>query len=101
MKKKSNKKNTKSNNNKVIIFCTVAAAIIIAILVKKYHWQNKRPCYISYMNNNKKNWYPAVAKANIGAKRKSEKAKVAAKDQGENKGMSISEQLKFLGYIPK
>jgi hypothetical protein len=54
------------------------------------------------MNNNKKNWYPAVAKANIGAKRKSTKAKVAAKEQsGENKGMSISEQLKFLGYIPK
>jgi hypothetical protein len=53
------------------------------------------------MNNNKKNWYPAVAKANIGAKRKSDKPKVAAKDQGDKKGMSISEQLKFLGYIPK
>jgi hypothetical protein len=53
------------------------------------------------MNNNKKNWYPAVAKANIGAKRKSDKPKVAAKDHGDNKGMSITEQLKFLGYTPK
>jgi hypothetical protein len=53
------------------------------------------------MNNNKKNWYPAVAKANIGAKRKSEKAKVAAKDHGDNKGMSITEQLKMWGRIPK
>lgn len=30
------------------------------------------------MNKNKKQWYPAVAKANIGAKRKSTKPKVAA-----------------------
>jgi len=30
------------------------------------------------MNKNKKRWYPEVAKANIGAKRKSTKPKVAA-----------------------
>jgi len=30
------------------------------------------------MNKNKKQWYPMVAKANIGAKRKSTKPKVAA-----------------------
>lgn len=54
------------------------------------------------MNKNKKMWYPKVAEANKGAKRKSTKAKVAAKEQsGEAKGMSLIDQSKWVDRYRK
>lgn len=54
------------------------------------------------MNKNSKVKREDINNANIGAPRKSTKPKVAAKVQtGESKGMSIIDQLKFLGHIPK
>lgn len=54
------------------------------------------------MNKNSKAKREDINKANIGAKRKSNKPKVGAKVQtGESKGMSIIDQLKFLGHTPK
>lgn len=57
---------------------------------------------ITTMNKNSKAKREDINKANIGAKRKSNKPKVGAKVQtGESKGMSIIDQLKFLGHTPK
>lgn len=50
------------------------------------------------MNKNTRNRKPAILAANIGAKRKSNKAKVAAKEQsGENRGPSLMDQMRMLG----
>lgn len=50
------------------------------------------------MNKNTRNRKPAILAANIGAKRKSTKAKVAAKEQsGENRGPSLMDQMRMLG----
>lgn len=48
------------------------------------------------MNKNTRNRKPAILEANKGAKRKSIRAKVAAKEHsGENKGMSLIDQDKW------
>lgn len=48
------------------------------------------------MNKNTRKRKPAILEANKGAKRKSTKAKVAAKEQsGENKGMGLIDQNKW------
>ena len=48
------------------------------------------------MNKNRKAIYPKIAEANKGAKRKSTKAKVAAKERnGDSAGMSLIEQSRW------
>jgi hypothetical protein len=55
------------------------------------------------MNKNRKAIYPKIAEANKGAKRKSTKAKVAAKERsGDSAGMGLIEQHKWVaGTIPR
>lgn len=54
------------------------------------------------MNKNRRATYLKVAEANKGAKRKTTKAKVAAKEQsGEAKGMSLIDQSKWVDRYRK